>query len=132
QMSSSEPPKEPFGPGPESNPAASAPEPTDYQAVPWFRKSGVCSAIIIAHLLVGILGGCIPLLSLLGIFTTLGVIGVCIVVLTGPVYYDKRGKDGTLRTWSRANKVAAVILLVIFVGGYCALVYSLAASGKFG
>ena len=109
-----------------------APAPTDYDAVPWHRRNGVCSAVLIAHLIVLLLGGCVPLVSLLGIFTTLGVIAVCIVVLTGSVYFNKRRKDGTLRTWSAANKVAAVILLVLFVGGYGALVYVRAASGRFG
>ena len=75
---------------------------------------------------------CVPLVSLFGIFTTIGVIVVCVVVLTGPVYYDKRLRDGTLKVWSKGNKIAAVILLVLFVGGYGALVYFLFANGKLG
>ena len=76
-----------------------------------------------AHVIVMFLGGCIPLAGLLGIFTTVGVITVCVTVLTGPVYYDRIGPDGTLAQWSRANKVAAVILLVVFVGGYGFIMY---------
>ena len=71
-MSSSDSPKKPLAADLESGPAPSPLGPTDYQSVPWFRKSGVCSAIIVAHLIVGFLGGCIPLVSLLGIITTLG------------------------------------------------------------
>jgi hypothetical protein len=99
--------------------------PTDYEAVPWYRRSGFCSAIIVAHVVVMLFGRCVPLLSLLGIFTTIGVIVVCVVVLSGPVYYNKRRKDGTLAAWSGGNKVAAVILLILFVGGYGALLYYL-------
>src|SRR5262249_3317242 len=113
-------------------PGQSVSGPTDYADVPWYRRNGTCSAFIIAHVLVMFLGGCIPGVSLLGIFTTMGVIAVCIVVLTGPVYYNKQRQDGTLKSWSAGNKVAAVILLVLFVGGYGALVYILFASGRFG
>ena len=43
-----------------------------------------------------------------------------------------REKVDTLKTWSRANKVAAVVLLLLFVGGYAALIYFLVSNGKFG
>jgi hypothetical protein len=76
--------------------------------------------------------GCLPILVLVGIFTTLGVIAVCAIVLSGPVYYNKHRKDGTLRTWSAGNKVAAVILLLLFVGGYVATVYYFSVTGKLG
>jgi len=103
-----------------------------YDDIPWYRKSDSCSAIILAHVGMMFFGRCVPFVSLLGIFTTIGVIGVCVVVLTGPIYYNKRRKDGTLKTWSGANKVAAVILLILFVGGYGALIYYLNANGQFG
>jgi hypothetical protein len=131
-MSNSDSPEIPSAPHPEASPAGKASRPTDYEAIPWYRRNDTCSAIVVAHIVVMLLGGCIPLLSLLGIFTTIGVIAVCIVVLTGPVYYHKLGEDGTLKTWSGGNKIAAVILLVLFVGGYTALVYFLGARGKFG
>jgi hypothetical protein len=111
---------------------APAPGPRSYDEVPAYRRNGFCSGILVAHVCVMFLGGCVPLLSLAGVFTTPGVILVCVVVLTGPVYYDKRGKDGRLKTWSKGNKVAAVILLLLFVGGYAALVYFLVSSGKIG
>jgi hypothetical protein len=132
QMSSSDFQENPDAPGPEADPYLSVSGPTDYEAVPWYRRNGFCSGIIVAHLIIMFLGGCVPLLSLLGVFTTIGVIAVCIVVLTGPVYYNKRRKDGTLKSWSGANKVAAVILLVLFICGYSALIYFLASSGRFG
>jgi hypothetical protein len=106
--------------------------PQSYELVPWYRKSGVCSFIIISHLIVGVVGRCVPLVGLLGILTTLGVIGVCISVLTGPIYFNKLKKDGTLRTWSWGNKIAAVIILILFIGGYAALMWFLFASGQFG
>jgi hypothetical protein len=110
---------------PEAELSAPASGPTDYQSVPWFRRTGTCSGAILAHVAVMFLGFCVPGAGLLGIVTTMGVIAVCIVVLTGPVYYNKRRKDGTLKTWSAANKVAAVILLLLFVAGYGAVLYFL-------
>lgn len=95
-MSGSDFSQNPFRPRPEVQLDAPALGPSDYEAVPWYRRNGFCSAIIVAHVLVMFFGGCVPFVSLLGIFTTIGVIGVCVVVLTGPVYYDRRRKDGTL------------------------------------
>lgn len=106
--------------------------PQSYELVPWYRKSGVCSFIIVSHLIVGIVGRCVPLVGLVGILTTLGVIGVCISVLTGPIYFNKVKKDGTLKTWGWGNKIAAVIILILFIGGYVALMWLAFASGAFG
>jgi len=111
---------------------SSEPERQDYDRLPMLRKSGVCSFIIVSHLIVGIVGRCVPFVGLLGLLTTLGVIAVCISALTGPIYYNKRKKDGTLKTWSWGNKIAAVIILIIFIGGYAALMWFLFASGQFG
>jgi hypothetical protein len=106
---------------------------TDYGAVPLYRTNGFCSTIAGAHACVMVVGFCcFAPVMLLGILTTPAVIAVCIVVLTGPVYYNKRRKDGTLKTWSPGNKVAAVILLILFVGGYAGFVYYLILSGKLG
>jgi hypothetical protein len=132
QMSNSDSPEYPFESRQEADPSNSASGPTNYEAVPFYRRNGFCSAIVIAHVIVVVFSGCVPLVGLVGLFTTIGVIIVCVVVLTGPVYYNKRRKDGTLKTWSRGNKVAAVILLVLLVGGYGALVYFLRVSGKLG
>ncbi|MEZ6141779.1 MAG: hypothetical protein R3B84_14505 [Zavarzinella sp.] len=85
-----------------------------YSEVPWYRKSDNCSALIVAHLVLMIIGAGIPFIALLGLFTFCGLIFVCFVVLTGPVYYKKRRKDGTLKTWGVENKIAAVILLLLF------------------
>ena len=69
------------------------------------------------------LGACIPLVSILGVFTTIGVIVICVTVLTGPIYYNKTGPDGRLAKWNNANKVAAVILLILFIGGYGFIIF---------
>ena len=63
-----------------------------------------------------LLSGCVPVVSLIGAVLGIGVIVVCVMVLTGPIYYKGRRKDGTLKTWSNGNKIAAVIILVIFLG----------------
>jgi hypothetical protein len=123
-------PQRPDATFPEDRPYESGSVPTNYDDIPFYRRSTVCSAIIIAHVFMMCCGGAIPLVSLLGIFTTLGVIAVCFIVLTGPVYYNQHRKDGTLKVWSAANKVAAVIILVLFVGGYGALIFWLISSGK--
>lgn len=106
--------------------------PTRYEQVPLLRRNGFCSGVLLAHVAVMFLGGCVPFVSLFGLVTTVGVLVVCFVVLTGPVYYEKRGKDGALKQWSKANKVAAVIILVLFVGGYAALMYFLLSKGMLG
>jgi hypothetical protein len=73
----------------------------NYSDVPWYRRSGVNSLFIIAHLLTC---GFVPLL-----------LWVCINLVTGDVYYDKRKKNGELRVWSVGNKVVAVVILAINV-----------------
>ncbi len=130
-MSDSAIPNDSAEPAPRSD-SPPPPERQDYGSLPWYRKSGACSFVIVSHLIVGIVGRCIPLVGLLGILTTLGVIAVCVSALTGPIYYDKRRKDGTLKTWSWGNKIAAVIILILFIGGYAALMWFLFASGQFG
>ena len=133
-MASPPPPDDPPEPDRvrDYEPGDRPPGPTHIDEVPWFRKNSFCSATLVWHVLVMIVGGCIPFVSLLGVFTTIGVIAVCVIVLTGPVYYKKRKKDGTLRTWSKGNKIAAVILLILFVGGYASLIAFLVLSGRFG
>ena len=86
----------------------------DYAEVPWYRRSGVNSLFIVAHLLTC---GFVPLL-----------LWVCINLVTGDVYYDKRTPRGDLKVWSVANKVVAVVILVlnvvvfvsVFLGGLAA------------
>jgi hypothetical protein len=36
----------------------------------------------------------------------------CFVLVTGDIYYNKAGSDGTLDVWSKANKVIAFLLLL--------------------
>lgn len=69
----------------------------DYSEVPWYRKSSSNTLLI--------------LLSFLTFGFVPGVLIVCIIVLTGDVYLDRRDKDGNLERWSWGNKVVAVILL---------------------
>ena len=37
-------------------------------------------------------------------------LGVCIVLLTGEVYYDRKDSNGDLKRWGVANKIAAVLV----------------------
>jgi hypothetical protein len=76
-----------------------------YEDVPWFRRSSFNS------LLCG-LGLCIGPL----------VWWCCFNVLTGDVYYNQYEPDGSLKKWSGANKVAAVLILALnLFGTYGAL-----------
>jgi RNA polymerase subunit RPABC4/transcription elongation factor Spt4 len=72
-----------------------------YDNIPFLRRSGTNSAFV--------LGGLCCLPPLLWI--------TCVMLLTGDVYYDERGDDGKLKTWSVANKVVAGVLLVLQVIG---------------
>ena len=71
----------------------------EYNQLPWYRRSGVNSGLILANILSC---GFIP-----------SAIVVCINALTGEIYFNKKDKQGNLKTWHWANKVAAVILLLL-------------------
>jgi hypothetical protein len=77
-------------------------EEQSYDQIPWFRKSSINSVFV----LVGFF--CFPPLLL----------ATCVILLTGDVYYDKRTPEGGFKTWSAANKVVAVILLVLQIVGF--------------
>jgi hypothetical protein len=72
-----------------------------YEQVPWNRKSGFNT------LLFG-LGLFIPPLMWWGVAN----------VLTGEVYENHYHKNGKIKTWSTANKIAGVILFVFLTLGY--------------
>jgi hypothetical protein len=80
---------------------------TNYIDVPWYRRSGWASVFT----LIGFF--CFPPL----LWT------VCILCLTGDIYYDKVRKDGTLSVWSKGNKVAAVIILLLQSCAICARLF---------
>tara|TARA_R110002072_G_scaffold296980_1_gene469350 strand:+ start:414 stop:719 length:306 start_codon:yes stop_codon:yes gene_type:complete len=69
-----------------------------YEDVPWFRKSGFNSLMVVLGLCCG------PF-----------ILAVCIILLTGDVYYNTYDDQGRLNRWSFANKVVAVIILVLQV-----------------
>ena len=74
------------------------PKYTKYAEVPWIRKSGTNSVLLILHLLTC---GAIPFLLV-----------TCIALVTGNVYYNQVESDGSLKAWSPANKVVAFLLLL--------------------
>ena len=71
---------------------------SDYGAVPWYRRSSCVSMMIVLGFV---------------IFPPL-IWAACIICLTGDVYSKNFNEDGSLATWSFANKVAAVIILFIW------------------
>jgi len=65
--------------------------------VPWYRQSEVNSLC----LAVGFFA-CPPFLWL-----------VCIVLITGDVYYETRNPDGSFKIWPRSNKFAAWLVMLL-------------------
>jgi hypothetical protein len=65
-----------------------------YEDVPWFRRSGVNSGLL-----------------LLGLVFPPAMACVCGTLLTGDIFYNKVGDDGTLKRWSGANRVVAYVAL---------------------
>ena len=82
---------------PESSPSASSSPGhlTQYSDVAWYRRSGFASVMVVAGFV------CFPPLLW----------AACIVLVTGDVYYNKHRDDGTLKTWSVANKIVACLIL---------------------
>lgn len=80
----------------------------NYKDVPWYRKSGISSILV-----------------LLGIFSpSLWV--VLLALITGDIYYNETDTDGNLKKWSMANKIVAWIVFVPnFVIVYFFLIYFL-------
>ena len=75
-----------------------------YAEVPWYRKSSANSLFI-----------------LVGFFFPPLIWLVCILLVTGKIYYNKPDAQGNLKTWSVANKIVAFIFLFVqlaFFAGY--------------
>ena len=73
-----------------------------YRKVPWYRRSGHASAMMILGLLLPGLG-----------YITMP--AVCIIALTGPIYWKRLERPGELKKWSKGNIVAAWILLPFYL-----------------
>lgn len=71
---------------------------SEYASVPWLRRSGTNSAFMVLHVLTF---GVLPLLLI-----------TCIIFATGDIYYNQIESSGTLKTWSKANKVIVFALLL--------------------
>ncbi|MCC9602380.1 hypothetical protein LOC67_17660 [Stieleria sp. JC731] len=69
-----------------------------YAEVPWLRKSGTHTVFFVLHLLSF---GILPFLLI-----------TCVVLVTGPVFYNQQEANGTLKTWSSANTIVAFLLLI--------------------
>ena len=81
---------------------------SDYKQLPWYRRSGVNSGLILASILTC---GLVP-----------GTIVVCINALTGEIYFNKKDDQGNLKKWHWTNKVVAVLLLMLNVAQLIRLV----------
>lgn len=70
---------------------------TDISEVPWYRREDTATVSILFGFL---------------LFPP-AVWATCLICLTGNIYKERTNKDGTLRTWSFGNKLAAVIVLFV-------------------
>ncbi len=73
--------------------AAARGEYTAYEDVPWIRRGGVNSRLL-----------------LLGLIFPPAMWCVCGTLVTGNVYTDERNVDGTLKRWSPWNRVVAFVV----------------------
>jgi hypothetical protein len=73
----------------------------EYAKVPWYRKSSINSVLLFLQLFTW---SFFPF-SLC----------VCVVLLTGDVYYNQKDKNGNLKRWGIANKTAAAVLSVVCI-----------------
>lgn len=98
--------------------------------VPFYRRNGTASTLLFVALAVGF-GGPMLLVGLLGAVGLVGqtliglllgapLLAVCVIVLTGDVWYDTFDVQGRRNKWGFANKVVAGLI----VGGW---VYSIVA-----
>ena len=69
----------------------------NYEQVPWNRRNNFNSLLVLVGAFL------FPPALWLVIFN----------LITGNVYYNRKGDDGNLKTWSTANKVVAIIFLII-------------------
>jgi hypothetical protein len=67
-----------------------------YADVPWYRRSSTNSVVLFIQL------------ATLAFFPVS--LWVCVVLLTGEVYYHKTDANGQLKRWSYGNKVAALVV----------------------
>ncbi len=74
---------------------------SDYMRLPWFRKSGIMS----------ILTAVSPFTSCIPVAGAIPILIVCIALATGDIYYCHQARDGGLRIWHRANRLAAFGIL---------------------
>ena len=96
-----------------------------YAQVPWFRRNSFNSMLILialaawigAPVLLAVLStqargmaGGIPAFLLMSV-AGLALLVVCVVVLTGPIYFSRALPDGRLKAWGAANKVVAALFL---------------------
>lgn len=71
----------------------------DFADVPWSRRSGINTIFILTSMLTC---GFIPL-----------TLWTCINLLSGGVFYDKKDADGNLKQWSSANKIVAMVIVIV-------------------
>jgi hypothetical protein len=78
-----------------------------YEDVPWYRRSFVNTLFVLS----GFVG--LPL-----------IVWCCINLVTGDVYYNDVDETGRLKKWSKANKVVAGILLLIYAVAFVAMFFN--------
>lgn len=78
--------------------------------VPEYRRSATASALLLislgAYFVGAIMGG-----AVLRLLAGAPLLAVCVIVLTGDVYFSTVDAQGRLKKWGVGNKVAAALLM---------------------
>jgi hypothetical protein len=93
--------------------------------VPFYRRNSTASTLLFVALLLGFAGpmaltglvGGLGLVgsTLVGLFFGAPLLAVCVIVLTGDVWYDTFDAQGQRNKWGFANKVVAGLIIAGWV-----------------
>ncbi len=112
-------PRNPYSaPGSEGTSAQLVP----FATIPFYRRNSIASALLLVALFLAFVGPMVlgtvvaaagPIVgSLLSLLLGAPLLVVCVVVLTGDVYYEAYDAQGQLKKWGVANKVVAALIVL--------------------
>ncbi|MBK6514163.1 MAG: hypothetical protein IPG04_08590 [Polyangiaceae bacterium] len=92
-----------------------------YASVPFYRKNSTASALLLFALALAFAGPFFLARTFIGLFPGAGallslvlgapLLAVCVIVLTGDVYYDAYDERQQLKKWGIGNKVVAALII---------------------
>ncbi len=115
------PPQQTPGESPQHG-SGGTPQQQFLDTLPFYRRSGTATALLLLSLVLGFAGPLVlaGLLAQMGtvvnilVGTVLGtpLLAVCVVVLTGEIYFDSFDAQGQPKKWGVGNKVVAALILL--------------------